>query len=232
MYYLRHTVSIFETFFFQACNLDLKPLHFFAMHVSPELKNVSSALIGCSIISRCMTRSRTGFGVWCERFLKLISTFYSTFNRANEIHLDTTTRQHIYDMYYAEMSSIEEVETVSYPTFLKIWYKIFPNVKIPARKAVHGKCLLCSTLTELLRGHCTIGKHYFIDFIIFSLKTNQLLYIFADERKYYRAMFSFHAATFMSERRQYYARRTEAFNYPDSFCSMIMDGMAQVFNYF
>ena len=49
-----------------------------------------------------------------------------------------------------------------------------------------------------------------------------------DERKYYRAMFTFHAATFMSERRQYYARRTEALNYPDSFCSIIMDGMAQV----
>ena len=136
-------------------------------------------------------------------------------------------------MYYAEMSSIEEVGTVTYPTFLKIWYTIFPNVKVPARKAVHGKCLLCSTLTELLKGHCTIGKYYFIVFIILIffiiimlLKTN------ADERKYYRAMFTFHAATFMSERRQYYARRTEAVDYPDSVCSMIMDGMAQVYNYF
>ena len=68
-----------------------------------------------------------------------------------------------------------------------------------------GKCTICAQLTELMRSHCTLR-----------------------EKSYYRGLFTFHASTFMSERRQYYARRLQGKMEPEFYLSMIMDGMAQV----
>ena len=122
-------------------------------------------------------------------------------NRDNEIHLDATTRKQLYDTY---VKDLEGDEIVSYSSFCTIWKKIFPHVKIPARKAVHGKCTTCAQLTELMRS-CTMR-----------------------DKNYYRGLFTYHAATFMSERRQYYQRRIQAKTEPLEYLSMIMDGMAQV----
>lgn len=148
-------------------------------------------------------------------------------NRDNEIHLDSTTRKQVYETYVNDLPG-EKILSIS--AFCKIWHRIFPHVKIPARKAVHGevyfffyfsffctthvalprvpplgKCTVCAQLTELMRSHCT-----------------------QREKSYYRGLFTFHASTFMSERKQYYARRLQGKMEPESYLSMIMDGMAQV----
>jgi hypothetical protein len=93
---------------------------------------------------------------------------------------------------------------LGYTSFLEIWSKCFPHVKIREYKAVSGKCDVCAALTYSRRqklDHAT--------------------------RKYVLDLFTLHRSMYMGERLEYYKRRNDALIMPSSYMSLIADGMQQ-----
>ena len=83
---------------------------------------------------------------WMEKYFDCIGDHMPN---CNEIHLDAVTvKEKIYEQYREEFQ-LNGMEPLSLSRFLEIWTSCFSHVKIRAQKSVTGKCLTCSTLTDM-----------------------------------------------------------------------------------
>lgn len=88
--------------------------------------------------------------------------------------------------------------------FLALWDGSFAHVKVREYKNVCGKCQECAELSILRSSFRDSGRRR---------ETTQL--------------HAFHRATYMGERAVYYQHQKDAREFPDQYCSIIYDGMAQ-----
>ena len=88
--------------------------------------------------------------------------------------------------------------------FLEIWDQCFSHVKVREFKNVCGKCQECAELS--------------------ILRTS-----FRDSKRRHEAtqLHAFHRAKYMGESAVYYQHQNNARQFPDQYCSIIYDGMAQ-----
>ena len=96
------------------------------------------------------------------------------------------------------------IDLIHRTKFLEIWDECFSHVKVREYKNVCGKCQDCAELS-ILRSTFRDSKR--------RHETTQL--------------HAFHRATYMGERAVYYQHQKDAREFPNQYCSMIYDGMAQ-----
>jgi hypothetical protein len=146
--------------------------------------------------------SMTTFG-WMRQFFALVGDMIP--NSFGEIHLEPIDVIEIYMEYCRDLHNCATpLEKVSYSTFCELWLLCFPHVKIREYKVVTGKCNTCAILSEMRRSFS-------------DPRRRQLITLFH----------SLHRTTYMQERLAYYDRKLDAINFPDSYVSCIIDGMAQ-----
>jgi hypothetical protein len=146
--------------------------------------------------------SMTTFG-WMKQFFALVGDMIP--NSFGEIHLEPTDIIDIYMEYCRDLDNCTTpLEKVSYSTFCQLWTLCFEHVKIRQYKAVSGKCNTCAFLSEMRRSFA-------------DPRRRQLITLFH----------ALHRTTYMQERLAYYDRKFNAINFPDSYLSCIIDGMAQ-----
>ena len=96
------------------------------------------------------------------------------------------------------------IEPLHRTKFLELWNGSFAHVKVREYKNVCGKCQECAELSILRSSFRDSGRRR---------ETTQL--------------HAFHRATYMGERAVYYQHQKDAREFPDQYCSIIYDGMAQ-----
>ena len=139
---------------------------------------------------------------WLEEFFGFVGEHMPN---SNEIHLDNATvKLTVHKLYKTECLAFQ-MSPLSYNRFLEIWCLCFPYVKIREYKGVTGKCWTCLTLSE--------ARNKFSDRI---------------RSKIVRELHALHRAAYMSERIEYYKRIQRSIRDPDTFMSLIADGMAQI----
>ena len=141
---------------------------------------------------------------WLTQFFKLVGD--NVPNLFDTIHIDCMPKKRIHDEYVDTMILFfgDHEETVSYSYFLKLWKKLYPNVKTRESKNVCGHCSQCSNL-----GYCrrTTGDNF---------ARGQLTLLHAYHRHFY-----------MGEKSSYYLRQLQALMHPNKYMSVITDGMNQ-----
>jgi len=121
----------------------------------------------------------------------------------DEVHLEPIDIKEIYEEYLDDAKSTG-FEALNTTNFTKIWRNLFPHVKIREFKAVTGKCSTCAKLSDARK-----------------------LYKDREQRVYLTEMHFLHRSAYMNERMKYAERRQLAYKLPNSFLSIIIDGMAQ-----
>jgi len=141
---------------------------------------------------------------WMQSFFKLVGD--NAPNKAEEIHLDSCfTRNSIYNEYKSTMTVwYGDTEFLSISAFGTTWKSCFPHVKVRKFKAVSGKCMTCSHLSEL------------------RLNTRDNA-----RRANVTLLHSYHRHMYMGEREGYYKRQALALRDPQRYMSLIIDGMQQ-----
>lgn len=123
----------------------------------------------------------------------------------DEIHLELTPIKEIYKEYRHDIKYIYRLDykdSISYQSFISLWDKCFPHVKIRKFKAVTGKCKCCAHLS-MMRKQATSSEM----------------------RELISELHGLHRKTVVTEKLLYYDRCHLAAGQPLKAVSMISDGM-------
>jgi hypothetical protein len=141
-----------------------------------------------------------GCYAWMLEYFKMMG---DSMPNVDEIHLEPIEIKDIYEEYVDDSKS-SGIQYLCPSNFTKVWKKSFPHVKIREFKAVTGKCSTCAKLSDARK-------------------------LFKDQarRSYITEMHYLHRSAYMNERMKYAERRQIACKLPQSYMSIIIDGMAQ-----
>lgn len=141
-----------------------------------------------------------GCYAWMLEYFKMMG---DSMPNVDEIHLEPIEIKDIYEEY-ADDSKLSGSEYLCPSNFTKVWKTLFSHVKIREFKAVTGKCSTCAKLSDARK-------------------------LFKDQarRSYITEMHYLHRSAYMNERMKYAERRQIACTLPQSYMSIIIDGMAQ-----
>lgn len=115
------------------------------------------------------------------------------------------SKRKIYELLVAALKvRSEEFAIIKYHGFKKIWKRCFPNVKITQWLNVNGKCEQCEHIYE-----------------------REAVFKTAREREEIAFLKQFHRGMISKARGTYYKNRVLAYLFPETYCSIIMDGMQQ-----
>ena len=144
---------------------------------------------------------------WIKAFFALECESPPNNGNISELPAALYSKQSVFDLYHTEMRfdhPSDEHEPLNYNEFVVLWLKIFPNVKCKKYQEVTGKCDTCCTLYELMK----VSNSY-ADF----QKLEQFKVL--------------HRMEVTTQKAAYYANRRLAEVQPETYMSIIIDGMQQ-----
>lgn len=142
---------------------------------------------------------------WFNYFFNLVG---DKAPNSSEIHIEPCTRLSIFNEYHDTITCLYPHKTEDYllkfTCFNKIWNTCFPFCKIRQYKAVTGKCNCCGVLSDMRRKY----------------RATKIRQDVTD-------LHALHRITYMAERQTYYKKQFLAIMEPQTYMSVIFDGMAQ-----
>jgi hypothetical protein len=132
------------------------------------------------------------------------TTFGDFAPNGSEIFVSAVTKKDIYEDYFTEMKTFRE-STVSQTVFEDLWRNLFPHVLLRQWCSIPGKCDTCNEID-------TIRRKSSIRSVREAAK---------------QAHVTHRGGHFMLERNAYQTRKLEAVKNPETYLSLVIDGMDQ-----